>query len=267
LSEDSLLQVERAAARLSQALAAYELGNTGEASRWLEECRPVFENAGEKDRLLQLQMIEGHILFELEKYGDARDVFLSALSTAEGLGNSGERARILNDVGQCAVRLRDLPQAMTYLIAAREAVESEGLTTTREKVFWGFGRVLREQGDLYAAVDQLRKVWHGLLANGSVVDAAIAGLDLVELLSAINENDEATRVAREIVDVFSKAGIQKNVRKALAYLTDEATASARVPLRLDDRIRHLRRFFMKLKHNPMAGFRIPRAVAMALSAH
>lgn len=259
-SKDPYLVVDRATALMIGILVSHELGiGTERATNWLKECRTVFEQAREPSRLLQLDMIEAQMLYASGDYEGARTIYKTALSAAEELKNSDDCARILNNIGQCAVRLKDYPEAVTFLGAAREALEREGMTAAREKVFWGFALLLREHGDLEAAVKQLRRVRRECLANGSVIDAAEVGLDLVELLSATGCREEAARVARELVDVFSNVGIERNLRKALAYLADEAADPRSIPSRLNDGIRHLRKFFRKLQNKPTAPFREPKA--------
>lgn len=254
LSGDGRLSVERADALLVQVLAAHRLERTENAKTWLHECRTVYEAARESRGLLHVQMIEAQIFYDAEQYEEARRAYLLALSVAEDPQN---KARLLNNIGQCAVRLKEVAEAITYLTAAREALDREGMTAACESPFWGIARLLRDQGDLHEAETELMRVRHECLARGRVIAAAEAGLDLVELLAARGDSGRAMRVARELVVVFSNAGMPRNLRKALAYLTEQTARVQDAPDEFREEVRHIRTFLRQVAAKTSMAFRKP----------
>jgi len=55
-----------------------------------------------------------------------------------------------------------------------------------------------------------------------VIEAAEAELALLEVMDVVGASERVTRIARELAIVFSNAGMQRHLRRALAYLAEQA---------------------------------------------
>jgi tetratricopeptide (TPR) repeat protein len=219
---ESALLVERTAALMLQGMTAHRLERTAEATSILRECSATFLRLGEERRSLQVAIMEAALLYDANEVAAARGAFLVARATAERLGEQRELARVLNNLGQCDVRLGDVDAATRHLRAALDLFEQEGMTAERQRVFWILARIQREHGRIQDAVAQFLQVRRELVSRGMMIDAALAGLDLVELLAATGEHDLVKQEAETLVRVFTAAGMQRNARIALAYLVEQA---------------------------------------------
>lgn len=218
----SALLVERTAALVIKAFTWHKLDHTAEAARLLRECNAVFLRLGEESRSLQVAIMEGAMLFDAGKTEDARSAFLGARVIAERLRDLRELARILNNLGQCELSLKNIDAAIQYTCAALELFEQQGMIGERQRAFWILARIQREHGRVREAVAELLQVRRELVARGMMIDAALAGLDLIELLAATDEHDLVKQEAETLVRVFTEAGMQRNARIALAYLVEQA---------------------------------------------
>jgi tetratricopeptide (TPR) repeat protein len=177
---------------------------------------------------------------------------------AERLKDTRELARILNNLGDCEIRLGNLDAAIGYLRAALAAFERENMLGERQRVFWGMARLLRDHGRLNDAATELLRVRTNFQARGMIIDAALAGLDLVELLAATDPASVAA-VCRDLVTVFRTVGREQNMRVALAYLAEQARLDARVdaPVAFQTELRYVRGYFKELAVAPDAVFAPP----------
>ncbi len=251
LAEDVL---EQHAVVLVQANIAADRRDFAEAMQLVQTCLNVFAEHGDARRSLQALSMEAIILIRSGRRERAAEVLHAAKIQAEELGDRRERARILNNLGHCEQQLGRTDAAMRSLRQALQEFDREGMSAERQRAVWGFARVLRDRGNLPEAAEALRVVRRELLGRGMVVEAALAGVDLLELLDAAEAAAEVTSVARELVAEFSNAGMQQELRIAFAYLADQQRASRRDSL--ETPLREVRAFFNELTENPGASFRI-----------
>lgn len=254
-TEVSLL-VDRTAALSLSARIGHQLGRTAEAVTLLRECNAAFQRLGEDRRALQVAIMEGIIIYHSGDVPAARSAFLVARAVAERLEDLRELSRVRNNLAQCEAKLGNFDQALVHLRAAQQGFDQLGMTAERQRALWIEARILRDTGRLVDAVTQLLQVRRELIARGMIVQAAYAGLDLLELLAATDERADLLRVATELVTVFTAAGMSRDARVALAYLADQARMEATATTFQDD-LRRVRTFFQKLETAPNATFILP----------
>jgi tetratricopeptide (TPR) repeat protein len=255
-STDASLLVERTSALALRARIGYQMGRTAEAVTLLRECNAAFQRFGEDRRALQVAIMESIIIYHSGDVPAARSAFLVARAVAERLEDLRELSRIKNNLAQCEAKLGNFDQALVHLRAAQQGFDQLGMTAERQRALWIEARILRDTGRLADAVAQLLQVRRELIARGMIVQAAYTGLDLLELLAAIDERADLERVATELVAVFTAAGMSRDARVALAYLADQARMDATATTLQDD-LRRVRTFFRKLETTPNATFTLP----------
>ena len=256
LSADGVLLVERTAALMLKGILLHQLEKTREGATLLRECHATFERLGEERRALQVAILEASLLYDAGELEAARSAFLDARATADRLHETRELTRILNNLADCEAQLGNVSKAKSYLRAALAGFDKEGMTAERQRVFWILARMRRDEGDFDAAIAELLGVRRNFISRGMLVEGALAGLDLVEMLAAIQAHDEVQRVAAELLEVFTAAGLQQNARLALAYLAEQARLrNEGAPLQED--LRRVRSFFHSLSANPRAEFEQP----------
>lgn len=257
LSSNSALVVERTAALVLKAFITHQLGRAKEAAALLRECDAVFQRFDEKRRSLQVTIMEGTFLFDAGEVSAARTAFLGAKAVAEQLGDERELARVHNNLGQCEARLLNHAEALHHLRAALAGFDKLRMTAERQRVFWIFARMLRDAGEFTIAVTHLLQVRRELLERGMPVQAALAGIDLLELLAATGEWRELVRVATELVQVFNSAGMHQNARVALAYLAEQTRLHGDSISPFQSDLRRVRQYLCDLLVTPTAEFSVP----------
>jgi tetratricopeptide (TPR) repeat protein len=247
--------VDRTAALSLQALAAHKNGRTAEARVLLKECKAMFERLREPARVLQTAMIEASIFYDVRQYEEAYRAFLALEPIAEAVGDARDRARVINNIGQCAVWLGKLDEAKVYLDRALNAFDCEGMTVDRQRVLWGGGRLSRNGGYPDKAMWSFASVRQELLAHGMIVSAAQVGLDQIEILAAGGFSEHVIALARELVEEFSAVKMPRDVGIAMAYLAEQARLAAGDALALQKPLYEVRAFLHLLHEEPGAVFR------------
>jgi hypothetical protein len=256
LSTDGAFLVDRTAALVLRAMIGHHLGRTAEAVTLLRECGAAFQRFGEDRRALQVAILEAAIVYETGNIPAARSAFLAARATAERIGDQCELSRVRNNLGQCEARLGNYELALVHLRAAQHGFEQLGMTAERQRVFWIIARIRRDTGRLTEAVAQLLRVRRELFTRGMVVQSALAGLDLLELLAATGAREEVVCVAKELVEIFTTAGMPRDARIALAYLAEQAQIEGAATTFQED-LRRVRTFFQHVQAAPDTAFVLP----------
>jgi tetratricopeptide (TPR) repeat protein len=240
--------VEQHAALLLQASVEADRRQFEQATEAVHRCREVFAAHGDARRLLQTLSLEAIILMRSGKPDRAITVFRAAKMQAEELADTRELARLLNNLGHCEVQLGQTSEGMRHLVEARQAFDREGMSAERPRAVWGFAKILRDRGELGEAAETLRLVRREFLGRGMVIEAALVGIDLLELLDIAGATDEVTSVAQELVEEFSNAGMQPELRIAVAYLAAQRQ-------QLVESLREVRQFLNQLSEHPESQFR------------
>lgn len=89
-----------------------------------------------------------------------------------------------------------------------------------------------------------------LLTRGMIEEAGMCGLDIVEALIARETFDDAIRLAREIIDDYAAAQLNRRALIALGYLT-EAVAAREASTRT---VEHVRTYIQALQSEPEREF-------------
>jgi tetratricopeptide (TPR) repeat protein len=222
LFERDGLWCDAAAARLLEAIVTEHLGESRQALTILQGCVATFSRFDDAKRLLQARTMTAVILYRAEDYAEAERVFQEARIHAEQLGDELESARINNNLGHCAIQLDHARDAAGYFADALRYFEELGMAAERPRVFSGIAKLLANARDLDTAIWIRRTIRDEFLDRGLVVDAAEAGLSLLELLHAKGEREQVIAVSNELAAIFSRIGMPQNLARAMAYLSDAA---------------------------------------------
>lgn len=244
--------VEQHSAVLLEAKIAADREQFDEATKLLRKCQDVFAAHDETQRLLQALNMESVILIRSRQPMKAFEVLLAARTQADELGDRRELARILNNLGHCAIELQDERGGEEFLVSALRAFDQEGMTAERQRPLWGIVDLIRKRGDVYGAIGLLQTIRREFLTRGMVLEAARVGVDLIELLDAVGATPHVVQLAQELVQVFANAGVERQLRIALAYLTAPKLREPIPPL--PQRIGHVRAFLDQLTADPQSVF-------------
>jgi hypothetical protein len=247
---ESAYALERADAELLEAYIRHELDDTAGALRSLASSAAIYTSYGDVRRYLNARTMEAILQFELRQYRPAELTFLAVKAEAERLDDKELLARVLNNLGHCALKQKHLAVATDRFTRALVLFEELRWDSERERAIWGLVSVLGNQGRVDDALDGLFKVRGEFMARGMVLDAAAVALGAVELLVTARRFDMLRVLCADLVTIFTEAGMKANAVRALAYLQEEA-ASAQLDV---STVRRVHQFVRTLKDDPELTF-------------
>lgn len=224
-----------------RAVIFVETERPGEALRLVRKSARVFKQFGEDERFVHAKIVEASVLFDQNRYRDARDLFLSLVRIAKGLGDAATLARLYGNVANCQLRLHELQSADVYFARALSLYEALGLETERIRTLWNIGSLRIANGDIADGLARLRTARREFEQLGLRSDAALVTLDIAEALLAAGHPSgarEAAELCTSIVESFTAVGMTGHALTALAFL-NEAFESGRATPGL---VRHVREY-------------------------
>jgi tetratricopeptide (TPR) repeat protein len=211
---------------------------------------------GETDRYTRALHLQGEILYERRSFAEAAAIFASILDYGERRKEMVWVARESINLGQCHLELRRLPEASRLLHRALRLFTDLRLESEVTRTGWAIGRLLFAEGNSREATQRLREAIRELSRSGMLTDAALAAIDLAEMLTVLGRVREIPKVLSGVVQTFTAAGKLTGALTALAYLKDAATAGRIAPAMFP----HVRRFLVRAERQPELLFLPPPAV-------
>ncbi|HET8773651.1 MAG TPA: tetratricopeptide repeat protein [Thermoanaerobaculia bacterium] len=241
---------DRAHGSLVRANLLVETHRLDEASAEAARAAAAFSAFGDSRYFLIASLIEGGILFMRRDYRSAAEVLDRIAEEAARVGDRLHVARARQTAGNCYIDLGEYDRAAAYFLEALAVWDELGLETERVRTNWSIGVLKKATGDLEEAIERIDDARRTFEALGVVNDAAIARLDLAEVLLLAGRPDEVPGLLRNVVVSFTSEGIVHNAKIALAYLREAVEAGAIEP-RI---IRHVRDYLDELPTHPTSPF-------------
>lgn len=241
---------DRAHGSLVRANLLVETHRLDEASAEAVRAAAAFSAFGDSRYFLIASLIEGGILYMRRDYRAAAEVLDRIAGEAARVGDRLHVARARQTAGNCYIELGEHQRAAAYFLEALAVWDELGLETERVRTNWSIGVLKKAAGDLEGAIDRIDDARRTFEALGVVNDAAIARLDLAEVLLLAGRPDEVPDLLRNVVVSFTSEGIVHNAKIALAYLREAVEAGAIEP-RI---IRHVRDYLDELPAHPTSPF-------------
>jgi tetratricopeptide (TPR) repeat protein len=230
---------DRAHVSLVRATVYLEMHQLDEASEEALSAAAAFDSFGDQKYYLTASIIEGHVLFFRGDHGRAAKLLDRIAAQTD---DPMVKARVRHSAGNCYIELGDLEKAESYLLEAYALWSAVGLEVECVRAGWSLGVLARAKGDLDEALARIDGARAAYEALGIVNDAAIARLELAEVLLLADRAEEVPDVLRDVVVSFTSEGVMRNASLALAYLREAVEAGA-VEARL---IRHVRTYLEDL---------------------
>jgi len=227
---------------LMHANVCVETDRLDEALEQASRAATRFGMFGDTARYLAARMVEGHVLFMNRDYGNAARVLDRVAEQARRIGDALHRARACQSAGNCYIELGEPSRAEARLREALALWNELGLEVERIRTNWSLGVLAKARGDLDGAIVRLEDAYRAFEAAGVVNDAAMARLELAEVLLLVGRAADVREVLRGVVVRFTGEGLMRNANVALAYLR-EAVESGAVEQRV---IQHVRRYLEQL---------------------
>lgn len=227
--------------RWSEALATVDLGSS-----------ELLNSGADRKKYVHAMIMRASILMGMGQPEAALDVFPAAADLATQSGDNETLAHVLSNIGLCAAKLGDTARAKQCFESALKLFDDLGLTAEMPVVRWARVSILKTQRRDKTAISELFKVRGEYLSLGIPVSAAIASLEIVELMLACGRYAEVPPLCSEMVRTFTAARLQKNLLKALAYL-DEVARRGRLT---ESDVIYVSAFFEKAQDDPHHAFTV-----------
>lgn len=220
LSDFAAVGFDRAVIQLSKAIILHHLGRSAEAYDLIRQARNVFRDHGDSKMLLFAGMIEGANLFNDSRFAEAHTVFNEMRDVARELRDKESLARIENNLGYCATHFGDFRAANIHLSNGIALFNDIGSPIEATRAEHGAGLLLVAKGQINAGLAYLRSARRAFSDSGLAEEAAICGLEIVEILFQRGDASEARDLAHRIAVEVETAGLSERAITALRRLGD-----------------------------------------------
>jgi tetratricopeptide (TPR) repeat protein len=235
---------------LVEAPLLYDAGEHAQALALVRGAASEFALHHDYEHLVEARMLETWMHWSAGNDDAATEVWTATAELAQQRGHRTLLARLTARIGVFQLRHGNPETASRLLTEATQAFEEEGLTREAVRTRWHLAEAATARRRLHEAISEYYKVRATLLATGSVVDAAIASAEIVELLLLAARDTELPSVTASFVDTFRPL-LPLHALEAFTYLSARA---ARGDLTREDAAA-VRRYFEDLPQMPQARFR------------
>jgi tetratricopeptide (TPR) repeat protein len=251
------LAIDVAWATLIRAMSLHELGNTGEALDLIMKTARLFGEHAESRGYRVALAVCGNILVDLQEYPAARDAYTIARTLAEEQNDPREVARMLNNIGQCSVKLSEFELGEQQLLQAARLLSEQHMDSEITRTVIGLARVLNARGQLEAAISAFQNVYADFLHYGMVIPAAQILVELTDVVTELTGDVEwAHAESAKLAATFGDYDVPTNVRAAMAYMQRE-TEAARSVEQVRAALDYVRKFLQDLFASPSTAFAVP----------
>ncbi len=212
-----------AVVRFNLAVSLQEVDRYEDSSRLLAECRAVFKDYGDSANALNCRLYEATLLIRTRRYREARALLYRLLDRYEAILPETSAA-IQKALGFANIELAYYNEAEIHLKSAWNIYRDLDLRIDVLRTEIGAGRLLVRRGELQDAMVHLRTLKADLLSENLVEEAGLCDLEIVDALLRDNKPEEAEAVARQVVQDFTDAGLNKRAIEAVGYLSEAVAA-------------------------------------------
>lgn len=217
-------------ARYTMAVALFKMTRYAAALEALHRSRASLEEYGTTAPLAKTMMLDALIRIEQGDVASARETLRALLPIEEALAQPLEAARVQANLAECNLRLGDLDAAMQDAHAAIDAFRRVDNVAEEARSEWTVAMIRLARGEA-DALNRLSEIAAIFTRLGMTGDAGFVKLDITEELLRREEWAEAEIIARDLVTLFSAAGVTLASVNAVSYLrqaVDNREATAEV---------------------------------------
>lgn len=226
-----------------------------EAITLTHQAADTFLTHGQRERYVNTRMTEAAMLIRQASFAEALAV-CEPLEAEAALKERPAYGVLLQNIGLALREIGQIDRARDYLLRAIVEHEKHNAVAEVARTRWSFALTFVAAGELLVALDALKQSWREhekLRLDG---DAALVGLDLVEVQLLLGQPEEVPAICRTLLDQFTKSGMTSRAVTALAYLREAAAHGKATPAL----VRHIRDFIRDLPRHPSRPFAPPTLV-------
>lgn len=214
------LACDAAKAHLVEALVHRELGDLDAALSIATRCAKIFRDHADSEAYMHARMTQALVYSDTKRFSAAMEVLAETGRDAEKRGDKRSLAICLHNSAECARALGDLVTARKLDGLALAHFEQLGTTVEKPRIRWMEARALADEGQVSAAILQLRITRAEFLSLGMNGSAAVCGLDIVRFRH--DRDEDVTSECTELIETLTRAGMIQHAIEALAYLREQA---------------------------------------------
>lgn len=233
----------------------YEQEDFTAADRLAAETAAAALHLGDHERAMRAQYLRAEIAYERGLIAEAAELFSVVLMYGEQITDSLWIARGELSVGICYVELGRNDAATRCLHSALRRFSDLRLESYVTRTEWAIALLEFRGGNATPGIHRLQRAIGNLTRDGLLTDAAVAAVDLAEMLNAAHRHREIPKLLSGVVRTFVAAGKVTAALVALAELKDAAARGRLTPVLAT----HVRRFLVRVDRQPNLTFAPPPA--------
>lgn len=200
----------------------------------------TFLRFGDRQSYANARIYEGGTLFNQRQYARALEVF-KAIENEPVLADL-TRVYLVHNIGVCYRETGQLEKAAQQLAAAAAEWDVLGQEAQAVRSRWQLAMTVRAAARYEEAIPLLRTSWQKLEALELEADAALAALELAEVLLVLNRPADVPAICRALLDRFTRLGMSERAIVALAFLRESVASGHATPVH----VRHVHDFLRDL---------------------
>lgn len=216
--QTAVVDFDMASVDYVRATVYYATGQGVKAREFAAKSASVFREFGEIERYSHARLLEAATFHEEGNIPVATEIFQELLQKTTD-SDIALRGRLLHNLAHCLIT-SDPDRASSYFQQAVTIYMDLGLATEAVRAQVGLARLLLARGETDEGIRRLTAARDHLLSLGMVAAAAIAELDLIEVLLPTEEHASLADRCRIVADTFHRAGMNPNAALAMQYLRD-----------------------------------------------
>jgi tetratricopeptide (TPR) repeat protein len=223
-----------------------------EAIPLTQEAAVTFALFNDRERYVKARMSEALMLFQQGRIADALDLWQPLEHDASIVGDVAS-AMVLHNIGCCYRNLEQFERATDYFHRAIGRYEQFGATAEIIRTRWALGQALVAQSRFAEGLPVLREAWRRFEEMDIEGAAALAALEVVEVLLILEQPDDVPAICRSLLDQFTRNGMTSRAATALAYLREAAAMGRATPAL----VRHVHDFIRDIPQHPTRAYAPP----------
>ncbi len=213
--------------RIGRLYICVDLNRVEQALREGQQARQIFEQHGDTDRIIRLNLNVGHVYNRLGKLHESLHLYEETLALALKLDSLGElhKGAIYTNLGYTHHELGNMSQALYYFEQAQSLATLRNENRRRALAEINIAYVRKMHGHYREALQHLYKVQE-LTQENLPAENALARRMQLECYLNLNRFEEATEIANKLLIDYEAIGADYDKALTLRYL-----ATALVELR------------------------------------
>jgi tetratricopeptide (TPR) repeat protein len=186
-----------------------------EAECLLDEVTEIYREYGDDHKIGRTLILRGVIQLETGNPGRAIELFGASMTKLDDSRDPKLVSCALANLALCLNEVGRSDEALDILRTSRRRIERFGDRINLARVRWTEGNIAASQGHVEVAESAFEEARRFFLTRESDLDAALICMDMAVFYMRQNRTDKVKMLAEEMVPVFRRQGLDREVMAAL----------------------------------------------------